>query len=304
MICLLALIVFAVLGIFSSTHRLLAKEAFDCVFKRITLRKCESGLDKRLKSKITGKLMRRNPRLAGLLYKNFELLSWAFTILLVLSLVYSAYSGYNYFKYGNCYGKPSEAFCIFDPAGNTKASVYDYGYSGPVAFPAIDDDPYLGSKNATVTIIEFGCFRCKYTKKAEATIKEIIKAYGDKILYVYRDFPLNERHLEADIHSEAADCAFEQGKYWEYHDLLFEEQEMENHTLMLKGFAEKLSLNMTKFNECFDSRKYRGEVLDDFEDGLKAGIVGTPTFFINDKTLVGPRTFKDFKKIIDKELAK
>lgn len=132
MICLIALVVFAVLGIFSSTHRVLAKEAFDCVFRRMTLRKCESGLDKRLKSQITGKLMRKAPRLAGFTYKNFELISWAFTILLVVSLVYSGHSLYNYVKYGNCYGKSSDENCIFNAFVEKKDSTCDSGAVLPI----------------------------------------------------------------------------------------------------------------------------------------------------------------------------
>lgn len=118
MICILALIVFAVLAIFSGKYRPIAKEAFDCVFRRLTLRKCTSGLDQRLKSKITGSLMHKRPRIARLLYKNFEILSWAFTIILIVSIVYSGMGIYNYAVYGNCNGPHNDDFCIFDPLGS------------------------------------------------------------------------------------------------------------------------------------------------------------------------------------------
>ncbi|MBI2128861.1 hypothetical protein HYU07_01345 [Candidatus Woesearchaeota archaeon] len=117
MICLIALVVFGVLGIFSSTHRMLAKEAFDCVFRRLTLRKCESGLDKRLKSQITGKLMRKTPRLAGFTYKNFELISWIFTIMFIASIVWSGHGIYNLIVYKNCNGLQGGA-CIFNPSAS------------------------------------------------------------------------------------------------------------------------------------------------------------------------------------------
>ena len=302
MICLLALVVFGILGIFSAYHRKLALEAFDCVFRRITLRKCESGLDQRLKSQITGKLLTKSPVLARFTFKNFELISWIFTILMIASLIYSGISIYNYISYGNCYGKPSESFCIFDPTGKTKASSFDNGYEGEFIYPTVDDDPSLGNPNASITIIEFGCFRCHYTKNAEPIIKQILQEYSDKVFYVYRDFPLNEKHAEADIHAEAADCALEQGKYWEYHDLLFEHQEMQNHTETIKQLAADLNLNTTQFNVCFDSRKYRDEVYHDFEDGVKAEVQGTPTFFINGEIVTGPHDFNYFKKIIDKKL--
>jgi hypothetical protein len=122
MICLLALVVFGILGIFSATHRKIAVEAFDCVFRRLTIRKCTSGLDKRLKSQITGKLMRKSPRLAKFTYGNFEAISWVFTALMVLSLVYTGIGAYNYVVYDNCNGAHSDEFCIFNPADSGKAS--------------------------------------------------------------------------------------------------------------------------------------------------------------------------------------
>jgi len=305
MICLIALIVFGVMGIFSATHRKLAAEAFDCVFRRITLRKCESGLDKRLKSTITGRLMRKNPVIAGKLYRHFEIVSWAFTLLLVVSLVYSGISIYNYAVYGNCNGKENgEGFCLFDPAGNSKFSTFQSKYSEEVVYPGVDDDPSIGPADAPVTIIEFGCFRCPFTKKAEKTVKEVLEAYGDKVYFVFRDFPLNVKHVGADIHAEAANCALDQGKYWEFKDFLFEQQDlMPTHTPEdMKALASEFGLDTEAFNECVDTRKYQDEVHKDFEDGLKAGIYGTPTFFINNHTLVGPQPFKKFKKIIDEEL--
>lgn len=119
MICLLALVVFGILGIFSAAYRKIALEALDCVFRRLTIRKCTSGLDKRLKSQITGRIMRRNPRLARFAYKNFEAISWFFTILLIISLIYTGLGAYNFIVYGNCNGKNSQEFCVYNGLINT-----------------------------------------------------------------------------------------------------------------------------------------------------------------------------------------
>jgi protein-disulfide isomerase len=308
MICFIALFVFGILGIFSATHRKLALEALDCVFRRVTLRKCESRLDKRIKSRITGKLMSKSPKVAGFVFKHFELISWFFTVILILSVVYTGYGFYNYVNYGNCNGPENNGgFCIFDPAGtHSQYSGIKTGYEDEIIYPDVDDDPSLGNKNADVVIIEFGCFRCPYTKKAEKVVDEILEYYGDKVYYVYRDFPLTTRHVNADIHAEAANCALDQNKYWEYHDLLFEKQdEMLNHTSDdLIKLGEEVGLNNEEFKECILTRKYKDEVQKDYEDGYKAKIYGTPTFFINKERIVGPREFKDFKKVIDKELKK
>ena len=114
MICLIALIVFGILGIFSVAYRQIAKEAFDCVFRRVTLRNCESGLDKRLKSQITGKLMRKSPKIARFSFRHFEIISWVFTILMVISLIYSVLGGYNFIMYGNCNGEDSQEICVYN----------------------------------------------------------------------------------------------------------------------------------------------------------------------------------------------
>jgi len=122
MICIIALVVFAVLGIFSVSYRPLAKEAFDCVFRKVTFRKCKTDLDKRLKSQLTGKLMTKSPKLASFTYKHFVVLSWVLTLLFILSTIYTGIGIYNYAKYGDCNGPHSDQFCIFNPTGSEELS--------------------------------------------------------------------------------------------------------------------------------------------------------------------------------------
>lgn len=294
MICLIALVVFGVLGIFSAYYRKLAKEAFDCVLRRATFRPCTSSFDQRMRAKIVGKVFVRSPQLARLISKNFEALSWLLTILMVASILGTAWGFYNYLQFGNCNGPESTGFCVFNPTSSSNIGLP----IGKFGTPLPDDDPAIGPANASVTIIEFGCFRCPYTKKAEAAVKEIIRRYPD-VRYVYRDFPLNTKHVGADIEAEAADCAAEQNSYWEYHDLLFENQ---NRTLggeELVGLARQIGLNVEKLDECVKSRKYRGEVEKDFNDGLAVGVYGTPTFFINGEVLVGPQTVEKLASVIE-----
>lgn len=127
MICVIALVVFAILGVFSVSHRRLAKEAFDCVFRRITFRPCRTDLNKRIKSRITGKLMKRSPRLARGVYKNFELISWIFLILLIVSLFFSARSVYFLVKYNNCSG-PDGGVCILTDLTDEKTCSEQCGF--------------------------------------------------------------------------------------------------------------------------------------------------------------------------------
>jgi protein-disulfide isomerase len=306
MICFIALIVFGFLAIFSASYRPLAKEAFDCVFRRVTFRKCQGNLDARLKGRITGSLMRKSQPLARFVFRHFEAISWVFTILLIASMAYSGYAAYNYILYGNCNGKQNgESFCIFDPAGEGKFSSETSNYTGPVIMPSLGDDPIIGPRDAKVQIIEFGCYRCPYTKKAEPIIKEILGEYGNKVVYTFRDFPLSEKHPYAELHSLAARCALEQGRYWEFRDYLFERQDNMTHDANgMKALAADFGLNTTQFDECFDSERYMKDVVADLEAVIKAGVYGTPTFFINNRTIVGPQDVDKFRKIIGQELKK
>lgn len=118
MICFVALFVFAVLGLFSVKYRALAKESFDCVFRKVTLRRCETGLDKRIKMSLTGKLMAKSKPLARMFYRHFEMMSWALTVLMLASTFYSAQGLYNFWAYGNCNGEDSSAFCALSEFQN------------------------------------------------------------------------------------------------------------------------------------------------------------------------------------------
>ncbi len=165
-----------------------------------------------------------------------------------------------------------------------------------------DDDPYKGSKQAPVTIIEFSDFQCPYCKKATETIKEVVDSYKGKVKLVFRDFPL-PMHKDAELASIASECADDQDKFWDYHDKLFANQQALDVSA-LKKYAGELKLNMNKFNKCLDSKKYKDEVAKDREDGEKAGVSGTPAFFVNGKFVAGLKPADYFKKLIDAELAK
>ncbi|MBI2624423.1 DsbA family protein [Candidatus Parcubacteria bacterium] len=175
--------------------------------------------------------------------------------------------------------------------------------------PAVDDDPTLGPADAKVTIIEFSDFQCPFCGRFfRDTEPKIVENYvkAGKVRFVYRDLAfLGEESLRA---AEAAQCAFEQGKFWEYHDALFTNQSGENEGAFkddnLKRFARDLKLDSAKFDGCLDSRKYRSEVEKDTDDARLAGATGTPTVFINGRIIVGARPYEDFARVIEEELGK
>jgi len=170
---------------------------------------------------------------------------------------------------------------------------------------SIDDDAILGDKNAPITIIEFSDFECPFCERFYSqTLPLIKKNYIDtgKAKLVYRDFPLSF-HPNAQKAAEAAECAGEQGKYYEMHDLLFEKG-VSGGINAFKQYAKDLGLDITKFNECLDSGKYAVEVQKDFRDGQSYGVSGTPTFFINGIEVVGAQPYSVFEQIIEQELKK
>ena len=161
----------------------------------------------------------------------------------------------------------------------------------------------VGRKDANVAIVEFSDFQCPACGSAHPIIKRITQEYEDKILFVYRHFPIITAHKYALKAAEAAEAAGEQGKFWEYHDLLFENQESLK-TQDLKRYAQELELDTAKFNEALDSGKFKDKVTTDMDDGEKLGVSSTPTFFINGQKNVGVLSYEKFKELIDKALEK
>lgn len=161
--------------------------------------------------------------------------------------------------------------------------------------------PTQGPANAPVEMVEFSDFQCPYCLAVHATVKQVLEAYGDRLRFVYRHYPL-PNHANARPAAEAAECANEQGKFWAYHDRLFADQTRLNDS-GLKSSAADLGLDVEKFNACLDSHKYRDVVDADVRDGNEAGVTGTPAFFINGRVLVGAHPIDAFKRLIDEELA-
>ncbi len=168
----------------------------------------------------------------------------------------------------------------------------------------IEDQPTKGNANAPITIVEFSDFECPFCGQFyEETLTQLDNEYikTGKARLVFRDFPLSF-HPQAQPAALAAACADEQGKFWEYHNLLFERQDALSAENYLT-WAEELSLDADKFQACFETKKYLDEVQRDLADGQEYGVSGTPAFFINGKLLSGAQPFSAFKQEIDAQLA-
>ncbi|OGZ97103.1 MAG: hypothetical protein A3J10_01195 [Candidatus Sungbacteria bacterium RIFCSPLOWO2_02_FULL_54_10] len=177
----------------------------------------------------------------------------------------------------------------------------------------VDDDPILGNPDAPVTLVEFSDFQCPFCRRFyQETLPQIKKEYlqTGRAKLVYRDFPLVQIHPGALPAAEGTQCAHEQGKFWEMHDAIFDEQEKQGSGTVqftaddVKRWAASIGLNASQFNACLDSRKYQQEVEKDIADGSAAGVSGTPATFINGRLVSGAQPFAAFKAIIEEELAK
>jgi len=157
-----------------------------------------------------------------------------------------------------------------------------------------------GNPKAPVMIVEFSDFQCPYCHQVEPIVKELLAKYGDKVSLAYRDLPLKQIHPQAEMAAEASRCAGEQGKYWEYHDQLFNASKLDRDALL--EYARNLKLDDKQFDSCLSNGKYHADVEKDLREGMQAGITGTPAFFINGTAVSGAQSQESFAKVIDQEL--
>ncbi|HEX7332839.1 MAG TPA: thioredoxin domain-containing protein [Pyrinomonadaceae bacterium] len=179
----------------------------------------------------------------------------------------------------------------------------------------VDDDPLKGDRKARLVLIEFSDFQCPYCARfVRETLPEIERDYikTGKLKYVFRDFPIASAHKDAFKAALAAGCALDQGKYWEMHDRLFENQSAFT-VYNLTQSAESIGLNKETFQQCLNKNEYETEVQSDFADGLKAGVNQTPTFFLGLTepnspkvkvltVIIGAKPYAVFKTAIDSAL--
>jgi len=169
----------------------------------------------------------------------------------------------------------------------------------PVAeFKITKDDHIRGDFNAPITLVEFSDFECPFCKRHFPTLNKILSDYKGKVRLAYKHFPL-DFHPNAQKAAEASECASEQGKFWEYHDKIFENQASGLSLDKFKQWAKDLGLDTQRFNACLDSGKYAKKVQADYQEGLRKGVNGTPVTFVNGQLVSGALPYESFKQIID-----
>jgi len=146
--------------------------------------------------------------------------------------------------------------------------------------PVTAEDHIQGLETADVTLVEYGDYQCPHCGHAYPVVQQVQKQFGKRLRFVFRNFPLSEMHPQAEAAAEVAEFAGAQGKFWEMHDKIYENQERLGEALFL-DLGEKLQLSTTALRQALEQRTFEARVRADFKGGVRSGVNGTPTFFIN-----------------------
>jgi len=171
-----------------------------------------------------------------------------------------------------------------------------------LARPADRRDRSHGPENAPAVLVEYGDFQCPFCGQAYPIVKEIQRRLGDRLCYVFRQFPVAQLHQFAMQAAEASEAAAAQGKFWEMHDILYEHQDALDLE-SLKRYARSLDLDTARFDRELESHVYKDRVREEFLEGIRSGVNGTPTFFINSTRHDGPWQLDQLLAAIEESIA-
>jgi len=305
MICIAALILFAFLGIFSVTYRKLAKEAWVCVARRVTLRPCETDFQTKVKGLVVGKLIGKSEKLAGFVSHHFRGLAYSIVILSIISTVYLGYSAYNYVRYQTC--DPWNGSC---PIGSQICKERDAGsfwaglqriFGGANAQKSTIAGPEL---KESVELVEYGDFQCPACSAGALAVEEALQKYGSRVTFTFKHFPLSF-HQWATQASWAAEAANRQNKFYDMYLKLYAHQtewvSSKDAGKLFETYAGDLKLDVEKFKKDYASADVKDKVEKDRQEGMAAGIDATPTFKIDGVTIIFTRITPD---LISNEVGK
>jgi protein-disulfide isomerase len=167
-----------------------------------------------------------------------------------------------------------------------------------LAVPVGGQDHVQGVVSTETTLVEYGDFECPYTRRACPVVRRLRQEFGDRLLFVFRSFPLTRIHPHAEAAAEAAEAAAAQGHYWEMHDMLFDNQRaLEDEDL--KRYASELGLDMARFDRELAEHAHVHRVNEDVRSGLKSGVQGTPTFFVDGLRHDGPNDLATLRAALE-----
>lgn len=318
--CLIALVVLAVMSIFSARYRKLTREAFDCVFRRVTLRPCNTGFDVKVRTAIVAKILTKSPKAAKVVNQKFELIAWVFVLVFTLSFLWTVRGIYNFWAWGDCNGRyQSGGFCAFDPTGeNSKiseegAECKDVGVaSRNISIAGFDkslfptmltattpevNSAYTSGVNKLPEVIMFGCYACDYTRKAYPLIKKLIAEKPVDFTFIH--FPTKH---QTDYLLPYDYCIYQQKPeaYWPYVDMMFSStKEQVADEAYVRGQLLTLGIGMEKLDACLTDETAPAAVNKQMGQSLSTGIYGTPTIYINGTPVIGPKPERVYRRLLN-----
>lgn len=164
--------------------------------------------------------------------------------------------------------------------------------------PVTAEDHIQGSERASITLVEYGDYQCPYCGLAYPEVKKIQKHFGDQLRFVFRNFPLTQSHPLAEVSAETAEFGADYDRFWEMHDLIYENQQNLSVPFLLE-LAERLDLSVKDLKKALEKKVYAPKLKKDFMGGVRSGVNGTPTFFINDQRYNGTPSFENMVEAID-----
>lgn len=160
------------------------------------------------------------------------------------------------------------------------------------------DDYSLGPNDAPVTLLEYGDYECPYSRKGYRFAQMLLRHREGHIRFIFRNYPLRKIHPHAQFCAEAALAAGDQGKFWEMHDLLFDNNR-ELSKKKIDRFAEQIELDMNRFRTDLEQERFKKRVTEDFRSGVKSGVEKTPAFFVNGQRYEGELEYRELESFID-----
>lgn len=298
MFCILSFVVLSILGIFSSSNRALAKEALSCVGRRITFRPCDTGFDEKIKAKILGKTINYSEKLTRFFNKYFEALAWVFFAVMLAASIFFFRGLFLFYTTGSCNGLNETAFCAFDPTGkNNMVSAPDV-----CVIPSADSTQSMSLDGVDLSlfpvqnpeskdrIVMVGCYTCEFTHENYRVIKKLAARYNTSFYFL--NWPV---HSDDEFVNNVSYVAYQKDpvKYWKFNDLIFaEEFSKVSDPATLRKVLEEAGYLPDEILSAASSFGVKNETKVLYDQIQTTKTPGTPTVFIGDEILIGPKPYR------------
>ena len=298
MFCIISFVVLSILGIFSASNRVLAKEALNCVGRRVTLRPCDTGFDEKIKARILGKTINYSEKLTRFFNKHFEALAWIFFAAMLAASILFFRGLFLYYTTGSCNGLNATAFCAFDPTGkNNTVSAPGVCLVPPatsaqsMSLDGVDLSQFpVQNAESQERIVMVGCYTCEFTHKTYPMIKKLAANYNTSFYFL--DWPV---HSNGEFVNNVSYVAYQKdpAKYWILNDLIFAEDFSKvSDPVILRKLLEEAGFLPDEILNAASSFGVNNETKALIDQILTTKTPGTPTVFIGDEILIGPKPYR------------